>query len=128
MNRNAEGNAMGEPTARPDSRTGAVIASGDEFEEFDVEVEEGPAWEEYVQWRQRLDLSQFSEDFRADICFCQNCTKRSRRDELFEIEDLYERLSYPVGHPKCVMPAGECPRCGSFSYDIRVLMARSAQR
>lgn len=50
------------------------------------------------------------------MCTCDNCGKRSRKNALDPIRDLDERLDYPPAHPSCIMPSGECPKCGALSY------------
>lgn len=52
------------------------------------------------------------------ICECDNCGHRCRESQLDEAKDLHERLDYPLGHPNCIEPAGECPKCGALSYEI----------
>lgn len=51
-------------------------------------------------------------------CRCDDCGWIARPEDLNAIEDLEARLDYPIGHPQCVMPAGECPECGALSYLI----------
>lgn len=51
-------------------------------------------------------------------CRCDSCGGIARPEDLNEIENLEARLDYPIGHPQCVMPAGECPARGALSYLI----------
>ncbi len=92
--------------------------------------EQDPDWKAYLRRRKKLAAYRKSGELHfnpriaecaADLCLCQNCGQKSRRDELFEIEDVWERVEYPIGHPLCVVPSGECPNCGSLAYDVRVL-------
>lgn len=50
-------------------------------------------------------------------CECDNCGHVCRASELKEIKHLNQRLDYPLGDPRCVEPAGECPVCGCLSYE-----------
>lgn len=51
-------------------------------------------------------------------CKCDNCQRVFRYGDLNEVKDLVERLDFPIGHPQCVIPAGECPECGALAYLI----------
>lgn len=51
------------------------------------------------------------------LCQCDNCQFVCPESWLIEdIKDLDQRLDYPIGHPKCIEPAGECPVCQALSY------------
>ena len=50
---------------------------------------------------------------------CDNCERQWYANELNEPADLDERLDYPPGDPRCVLPAGECPECGALAYEIK---------
>ena len=49
------------------------------------------------------------------LCKCDNCQWEGAADDLgialFEIHHLADRLD-----PGSIVPAGECPECGSFAY------------
>ena len=47
---------------------------------------------------------------------CDNCEGKGEIEELELAKHLNERLDHPVGHPLCIMPAGECPGCGALVY------------
>jgi len=51
----------------------------------------------------------------ARVCKCDNCQWTGIESQLgktlFQIHRLAERLD-----PGSVVPAGECPKCGSFAY------------
>jgi hypothetical protein len=47
---------------------------------------------------------------------CDNCEGKGEIEELELAKHLNERLDNPVGHPLCIMPAGECPGCGALVY------------
>jgi hypothetical protein len=48
---------------------------------------------------------------------CDNCGKVWSDTEIVEeIENLNERLDYPIDDPRCVVPSGECPDCGALCY------------
>lgn len=49
-------------------------------------------------------------------CVCDNCGHKCDISKLDEAKDLGERLDFPIGHPDCIEPAGECPKCGALSY------------
>lgn len=51
-------------------------------------------------------------------CKCANCDTVCNQSELNQVRDLSQRLDYPVDHPNCILPAGECQKCGSLSYEI----------
>jgi hypothetical protein len=51
-------------------------------------------------------------------CRCDNCGHECPKSELNEAKDLDERLDFPVGDPRCIEPAGECPECGALSYEV----------
>ena len=57
------------------------------------------------------------------MCKCDNCGHVCRIDELKEVKHLAERLDYPEGDPRCIMPDGECPHCGCLSYAIEAQAA-----
>jgi predicted nucleic-acid-binding Zn-ribbon protein len=48
---------------------------------------------------------------------CDNCGYGCDKSELNDIRDLEQRLDFPIGHPDCIEPAGECPKCGCLSYE-----------
>lgn len=50
-------------------------------------------------------------------CKCDNCGTITAFDNVGELRDLDERLTYPEGDPRCIMPAGECPECGCLTYE-----------
>lgn len=50
-------------------------------------------------------------------CRCGNCDKVWDIADLNEAKRLHERLDYPIGHPDCIEPAGECPACGALAYE-----------
>lgn len=48
---------------------------------------------------------------------CDNCGYTANDAEgINPCQDLHERLDFPVGHPDCIMPAGDCLNCGAFVY------------
>lgn len=47
---------------------------------------------------------------------CDNCGGTFHTNELNEPKRLAERLDHPIGHPDCIEPAGECPKCGALAY------------
>lgn len=47
--------------------------------------------------------------------------------ELDDAQDLDQRLDYPVGHPMCIEPAGECPECGALSYEVDNELNKAAE-
>lgn len=49
-------------------------------------------------------------------CKCDNCGYTCDSSELNEARDLDQRLDYPIGHPDCIEPEGECPKCGALAY------------
>lgn len=51
------------------------------------------------------------------LCRCDNCGKLWDVADLNEPKRLDERLDYPIGHPKCIEPDGECPECGALAYE-----------
>lgn len=59
-----------------------------------------------------------AQDAEKISCKCDNCGHVCDISDLNDAEHLDQRLEYPPGHPKCIMPAGECPECGCLSYAI----------
>lgn len=51
-------------------------------------------------------------------CLCGNCCFVCSESALNEPRDLDQRLDLPFDHPDCILPAGECPKCGALSYVI----------
>lgn len=52
------------------------------------------------------------------VCKCDACGLVCAASSLNVACRLHERLDYPVGDPRCVMPAGECQKCGSLAYAL----------
>lgn len=52
-------------------------------------------------------------------CKCDNCQRVFPYEDLNEVEALEARLDFPIGHPQCVIPAGECPECGALAYLVK---------
>lgn len=50
-------------------------------------------------------------------CKCDNCGHVCDEDDLNEPAHLHERLDRPLDDPDCIVPAGECPKCGALSYE-----------
>lgn len=74
---------------------------------------------EIVQKAKQILLQDLeAQDADKISCKCDNCGHVCDISELDEAKHLDQRLEYPPGHPKCVMPAGECPECGCLSYAI----------
>jgi len=59
-------------------------------------------------------------------CKCDNCGHVCGLSKLKPIQRLSERLDYPKDDPRCVMPDGECPKCGSLSYEVAAQDERRA--
>lgn len=53
------------------------------------------------------------------MCQCDNCSKIHSADQVLEAKDLDQRLDYPIGHPDCKEPSGECPDCGALCYPVK---------
>lgn len=49
-------------------------------------------------------------------CQCADCMSIWKKSKLKPSTHLEERLEFPLGHPECDEPDGDCPNCGAFSY------------
>ena len=47
---------------------------------------------------------------------CAACGHTTVLSGLNACQDLHSRLDFPIGHPGCIEPAGDCPECGAFAY------------
>jgi hypothetical protein len=73
-------------------------------------AEELSAWA--AQARVGMDVT------AEDRVKCGNCQWEGTAGQLNEAKDLDERLDFPIGHPDCIEPAGECPKCGALAYEV----------
>lgn len=51
-------------------------------------------------------------------CQCGNCGHICAIDGLNPVRHLLSRLDLPPSDPRCVLPAGECRRCGALAYEL----------
>lgn len=51
-------------------------------------------------------------------CQCGNCGHICAIEGLNYARHLLSRLDFPPSDPRCVLPAGECRRCGALAYEL----------
>lgn len=51
-------------------------------------------------------------------CQCNNCGHICAIEGLNAARDLLSRLAFPPSDRRCVLPAGECRRCGALAYEL----------